>query len=125
MDSSSEVFVGDPLAQLVRPPPPPSLLLPLPMSLLYTPLLGAARAPPPPYSSPYHSPYCTLSPPPPTLLPTTHPTVLSLPRGHPPHPPRPARPPRLAAAGDTAGEAVAGGEGEVGGVLCSLGAGTA
>ena len=35
-----------------------------------------ARSPPPSYSSPYHSPYCTLyASPPPTLLPTTHPTV--------------------------------------------------
>ena len=35
--------------------PPPSLLLPLPMSLLYTPSL-------PPYCCPYPCPYCTLFP---------------------------------------------------------------
>jgi hypothetical protein len=36
-------------------PPPPSLLLPLPVSLLYTHSL-------PPYCCPYPCPYCTLTP---------------------------------------------------------------
>ena len=44
-------------------PPPPSLLLPLPVSLLYTHL------PPPPYCCPYPCPYCTLTSPPSLLLP--------------------------------------------------------
>ena len=38
---------------IAPPPPPPSLLLPLPMSLLYT-------HSPPPYCCPYPCPYCTL-----------------------------------------------------------------
>ena len=54
------------------PPPPPSLLLPLPVSLLYTPSL-------PPYCCPYPCPYCTLPPSLPTVAPTRVPTVHSLP----------------------------------------------
>ena len=53
-------------------PPPPSLLLPLPVSLLYT-------HSPPPYCCPYPCPYCTLTPPLPTVAPTRVPTVYSLP----------------------------------------------
>ena len=58
----------------------------------------ALRAPPPSYSSPYHSPYCmgardlTLRappPPPPTLLPTTHPTVWGRATSHSAPPPLP------------------------------------
>ena len=42
------------------PPPPPSLLLPLPVSLLYT--HSPDGLPPPPYCCPYPCPYCTLPP---------------------------------------------------------------
>ena len=49
----------------------PSLLLPLPMSLLYTHSL-------PPYCCPYPCPYCTLTPSLPTVAPTHVPTVHSL-----------------------------------------------
>ena len=49
------------------------------------------------HSSPYHSPYCTSRavppPPPPTLLPTTHPTVLSPPHSSPYHSPYCTLPP--------------------------------
>ena len=47
---------------------PPSLLLPLPMSLLYTHSL-------PPYCCPYPCPYCTLPPSLPTVAPTQVPPV--------------------------------------------------
>jgi len=47
---------------------PPSLLLPLPMSLLYTHSL-------PPYCCPYPCPYCTLTLSLPTVAPTHVPTV--------------------------------------------------
>ena len=50
---------------------PPSLLLPLPMSLLYTHSL-------PPYCCPYPCPYCTLTLSLPTVAPTHVPTVHSL-----------------------------------------------
>jgi len=45
-------------------PLPPSLLLPLPVSLLYTPcfVLKASRPYPPPYCCLYPCPYCTLPP---------------------------------------------------------------
>ena len=41
--------------EAMRPPPSPSLLLPLPVSLLYTHSLA-------PYCCPYPCPYCTLTP---------------------------------------------------------------